>query len=302
MRTSNAIPRLQLLAAAALFSTGGAAIKAASLSGWQVASFRSGIAALTVLLLVPASRRMPDGRVLLVGASYAATMILFVVANKLTTSANTIFLQSTAPLYILLVGPWLLKERIRAQDLVFIAIVAIGLLPFIIGTDSASATAPDPARGNLYAALSGVAWAATLMGMRWLASAEGGESAFSTVVVGNAVAFLVCLPLALPVAATGPADWAVVIYLGVVQIGIAYLCLTAGVRHVAALEASMILLLEPALNPLWAWAVHGERPSRWALAGGATILLATLVKTWWNSREGDAAIATLVAEGGATEA
>src|SRR5687768_11870206 len=93
--------RFQLLAAAALFSTGGAAIKATTLTGWQVASFRSAVAALTVLLLVPAARRIRDRRVLLVGAGYAATMVLFVLANKLTTSANSIFLQSTAPLYIL---------------------------------------------------------------------------------------------------------------------------------------------------------------------------------------------------------
>lgn len=281
----NAVPRLQLLAAAALFSTGGAAIKATSLSGWQVASFRSGVAALTVLLLVPAARRLPDWRVLLVGAGYAATMVLFVVANKLTTAANTIFLQSTAPLYILLASPWLLREPIRRKDVVFMAVVGLGLLPFFLGTDTASATAPDPARGNVIAALSGVAWACTIMGMRWLgSSSEGGESAFATVVVGNALAFLACLPLALPVAGAGPADWMVVGYLGVFQIGLAYLCLTSGIRHVPALEASTILLVEPALNPLWAWGVHGERPSVLALAGGLTILLATIAKTWWDGR------------------
>ena len=281
----NAVPRLQLLAAAALFSTGGAAIKATSLSGWQVASFRSGIAALTVLLLVPAARRLPDWRVLLVGAGYAATMVLFVVANKLTTAANTIFLQSTAPLYILLASPWLLREPIRRKDVAFMGVVGLGLLPFFLGTDTASATAPDPARGNIIAALSGIAWACTLMGMRWLgSSSEGGGSAFRTVVMGNALAFLLCLPLALPVQAAAPMDWATILYLGVFQIGVAYLCLTSGIRHVPALEASTILLVEPALNPIWAWGVHGERPSTWALLGGVMILLATLVKTWWDGR------------------
>lgn len=282
----NTVPRLQLLAAAALFSTGGAAIKATSLSGWQVASFRSGVAALTVLLLVPAARRLPDWRILLVGVGYAATMILFVVANKLTTAANTIFLQSTAPLYILLLGPWLLRERIRPKDVLFMLVVGLGLLPFFLGTDAASATAPDPARGNVIAALSGVAWAATIVGMRWLGSStEGGSSAFVTVVVGNAIAFFVCLPLALPVGSAGSGDWFTIGYLGVFQIGLAYLCLTSGIRQVPALEASTLLLIEPALNPLWAWGFHGERPSTWALLGGATILLATLAKTWWDSRE-----------------
>jgi len=277
------LPRLQLLAAALLFSTGGAAIKATSLTGWQVASLRSGVAALTIALLVPASRRGWSPRVLLVSACYATTMICFVVANKLTTSANSIFLQSTAPFYIMLAGPWLLHERVRGRELLLMAVVAVGLLPFLLGTDAASATAPDPARGNLVALASGVAWAATVMGLRSLASApSGGGPAFATVLLGNLIACVACLGLALPVAATGR-DWAVIGYLGVFQIGVAYLCLTSAVRHVGALEASLILLAEPALNPLWAWLVHGERPSGWALLGGGVILSATLAKTWWDS-------------------
>ncbi|HET7603618.1 MAG TPA: EamA family transporter, partial [Gemmatimonadales bacterium] len=112
MLRSNAA-RLQLVLAAALFSTGGAAIKAASLTGYQVASFRSGIAALTLFLLLPQARRGYTWRSMAVGVTYAATLLLFVLANKLTTSANTIYLQSTAPLYILLLAPLLLKEPIR---------------------------------------------------------------------------------------------------------------------------------------------------------------------------------------------
>ena len=288
----NRVPRLQLLAAAALFSTGGAAIKAITLDGWQVAGFRSGIAALTVFLIVPAVRRRPgfrlwarDPRVLLVGAAYAATMVLFVLANKLTTAANSIFLQSTAPLYILLLGPWLLREPIRARDVLFIVVVGVALIPFFLSGGDASATAPDPARGNVIALASSVFWAFTVIGMRWLASSTpGGEAAFATVVAGNAMAFLVCLPFALPVRSSVPLDWVVIGYLGLFQIGLAYWCLTHGMRHVPALEASIILLLEPALNPIWAWLVHDERPSGWATLSGAFILGATLAKGWWDER------------------
>src|SRR3990172_9137079 len=99
--------QLQLLAAAVLFSTGGAAIKACTLSSWQIASFRSVIAAVALFLLLPDARRRWTWRAVAVGAAYAATLMLFVLGNKLTTAANTIFLQSTAPLYILLLGPWL---------------------------------------------------------------------------------------------------------------------------------------------------------------------------------------------------
>jgi drug/metabolite transporter (DMT)-like permease len=280
-----AVPRLQLLAAAALFSTGGAAIKATTLTGWQVASLRSAIAVPALLLMVPSARRGWSWRTLLVGVPYAATLILYVTATKLTTSANAIFLESTAPLYLLLLSPWLLRERIHASDLWFMAAVAVGLGLVVAGTDTPQATAPNPALGNLLGTLSGVAWALTMVGLRWLGgrSEEGGE-ALSTVVAGNAIAALVILPLALPIRGAGWADWLSLSYLGVVQVGLAYVCLTAGLRRVPALEASVLLLGDPALNPLWVWLAHGERPGRWGLAGGAVILLATAVRTWASAR------------------
>ncbi|HZF68506.1 MAG TPA: DMT family transporter [Gemmatirosa sp.] len=280
--------RLRLLAAALLFSTGGAAIKAATLTGWQVASFRSGVAALAVWLLVPAARRRWSWRVVVVALVYAATMVLFVVANKLTTAANTIFLQSTAPLWVLLAGPFLLGERVRRADLVAMAGVAAGMALFFVGQEAPQTTAPDPARGDLLAALSGVAWGGTVLGLRWVgrhASNVGGEQpALVTVVAGNVLACILCLPLALPVAELGAADVAVVTYLGVVQIGLAYLALATAMPHVPALEASTLLLVEPALNPVWAWLVHGERPRPLAWVGGAVIVGAAALKTWWDAR------------------
>ncbi|HEX8392045.1 MAG TPA: EamA family transporter [Longimicrobium sp.] len=277
--------RLQLLGAALLFSTGGAAIKSTTLSSWQVAGFRSIIAALAIVLLVPAARRGWTWHVVPVGISYASTLILFVTANKLTTSANAIFLQSTAPLYMLALGPLLLRERVRGRDLAFMTPVALGMALFFVGAEAPAATAPDPARGNLLALLSGLTWALTLVGLRWMGNRAGGDgSAVPTVVAGNLIAFLACLPMALPVAHSTPGDWAAVGYLGVFQIGAAYLLLTAGIRHVPALEASVLLLLEPALNPVWAWLTQGETPGAWALAAGALILGATLLRTWSDAR------------------
>src|ERR1700690_1221397 len=120
-------PRLRIALAALLFSTGGAAIKAADFTPWQIASFRSGIAAIALLVAVPGARRGFGWRPALVGVAYAATLVLFVLANRLTTSANTIYLQSTAPLYVLLFAPLLLKEPIRRRDLPVIAAVLGGL-------------------------------------------------------------------------------------------------------------------------------------------------------------------------------
>lgn len=281
------LARLQVLAAALLFSGGGAGIKACALSSYQVASFRSGVAALAVWILVREARTPPGPRALLVGSAYAATLVLFVLANKLTTAANTIFLQSTAPLYIVLLGPWLLGERIRKGDLGLLALALAGLAMFFVGIEPPRSTAPDPARGNLLALLAGATWALTLMGLRWMSRGGrgGASSPAAAVLAGNVIAFLAVLPPALPVSPARPADWAIIAGLGLLQIGLAYRFLTAAFRHVPALEASLLLLLEPVLNPVWAWIVQGERPQPWSLLGGLLILTAATSKTALDLRD-----------------
>src|SRR5580704_15573351 len=192
--------RLLLIAAALLFSTGGAAIKASSLTSWQIAGFRSGIAAAVLLACFPGARRGWTWRVLLTGVAYAATLILFVAANKLTTSANAIFLQSTAPVYLLLLGPIVLHEAIQRVHVIAISAVALGVLLLLLGSEQAVATAPDPMRGNLYAALGGAAWALTITGLRRIGKdALTSDAAIVPVIAGNLVAFVACLPAAVPV-------------------------------------------------------------------------------------------------------
>jgi drug/metabolite transporter (DMT)-like permease len=282
--------RLQLIGAALLFSTGGAAIKAAAFTGWQIASFRSGFAGLALLVFGAAFRRdMPRapgqlGKPLLIGCAYAACLTLFVLANRLTTAANTIYLQSTAPLYVLILAPWLLKERVRRQDIGFMLVVALGLMLFFVGVDQPLASAPEPERGNLLAVISGFFWALTVCGLRWLTAHPGCGSAMGAVTLGNFVAFLVTLPFALPLGSHSLADWSILLYLGLFQIALAYVLVTQAIAHVPALEASMILLIEPALNPLWAWLVQGEVPGIWAIVGGAMILGATTAKSWAERR------------------
>ncbi|MBM3814773.1 MAG: EamA/RhaT family transporter [Acidimicrobiia bacterium] len=272
------ICRLQLVAAAVLFSTGGAAIKATQFTGWQVAGFRSGIAAAALLLLLPESRRRWSPRVGLIGLSYAATLVLFVLANKLTTAANAIFLQSTAPLYLVIFAPWLLKERIHLKDWITLAAVGAGLTLFFTAAEAPAVTAPDPLAGNFLGAGTGLTWAITLTGLRWMASSSGKDAGLATVAAGNLTAFLICLPMTLPLQDSSLADWATVGYLGVFQIGLAYVLLTRGVRGVPALEVSLLLMIEPALNPVWAWFLHAEAPSASAMLGGALILGATVLR------------------------
>jgi drug/metabolite transporter (DMT)-like permease len=289
------LPRLQILAAALLFSTAGAAIKALSLTSWQVASFRSGIAAIVVLALLPGARAGLTTRASWVGASFAGTMILFVTATRMTTAANAIFLQATAPLYVLVLAPWLLGEPIRRRDVLFMGMLAVGLSLFFVGVEAPTATAPNPLRGNILAASSGVCWAFTVIGIRWLGhpcraapgatleapgSGPSQESVSAAVVLGNLFAFLACLPWALPVADATSSDWLILAYLGTFQVGLAYVSLTRGMAQVSAFETSLLLLMENALNPVWVWLLHGEIPGTLSIAGGAIILVGTAVKAW----------------------
>lgn len=277
------LARVEVLMAAILFSTGGAAVKAIGLSGWQVASFRAFVAAITLLLLVPDARRM-SRRALMVGVVQAATFVTFVLANKLTTAASAVFLQASAPLWLILLGPWLLGERPRRGDAAFLAVIVGGLVLLILGTPRPSATAPNTVLGNIVGAVSGLLWALTIAGLRWASRPGPAGSRFTAVSAtmwGNVLACVLCLPMAIPVGAARPTDWLLIVYLGVVQVGLAYVFLTRGLGRVPAIEASLLLLLEPALSPFWAWLVHGESPGLVAVTGGALILTAT---TWRSIR------------------
>ena len=271
-------PRIRIALAALLFSTGGAAIKAADFSAWQIASLRSGVAAITLFLLVPSARRGFGWKPALVGVAYAATLILFVLANRLTTSANTIYLQSTAPLYVLLLAPLLLKERIRPSDIPIIFAVLGGLALVLLGANPPSSTAPDPARGNVLAAVSGLSYALLLCGLRWLGRDGDADRGVSAVLLGNAIACVVALPMALPLGSHPATALGIILYLGIFQIAGAYLLVTSALRHVPAIEASLMLLVETAFNPFWAWLLLGEVPAALALVGGGLIIGATILQ------------------------
>lgn len=268
------------MATALLFSTGSTVVKATAFSAWQVGSLRCGVAVLTLGLLMPSARRGWSGRTWLVGCAYASTMVLYVLSNKLTTAANAIFLQATAPLYVLALSRVLLGERIRGRDLAFMAALAAGIGAVFLGVEEPSRSAAHPALGNLLGAVTGLAWGLTILGLRWLESTPEADAseARRAVLAGNLIAFLALLPLALPAAGTA-LDWAAVLYLGAVQIGLAYWLMTAALRRVPAFEASLLLLIEPVFSPLWAWLVHYEVPAGWSLLGCAVILLATLART-----------------------
>jgi drug/metabolite transporter (DMT)-like permease len=261
--------RLLLLAAAVLWSTAGAAIKSCGLDALQIAGGRSLVAAAFIFLAVRDARARPDRRVLLVSVAYAATVVFFVVATKLTTAANAIFIQDTAPLWVLLLSPWLLGERPTRGELLAVPIFGLGLGLFFLDELTAGQT-----RGNLVALLSGVAFGLSIIGLRVLR--ERGPVAL---VWGNLLAAAVTLPFWPLGPAATPRDLAIVLFLGVFQLGLAYLCFSRGVTGTPAIEASLIVLVEPVLNPIWTFIVAGERMGPWAAAGAVVVLLATAWRT-----------------------
>jgi drug/metabolite transporter (DMT)-like permease len=271
--------RLQVLIAAVLFSTAGMVVKATTLTSWQVAGFRSAVAAV-FLLLVARIHLRPTWRTLGVGLIIAVTFISFIVANKLTTSAHAVFLQAAAPLYLVLLGPWLLDERMHTSDVPFLLVVGLGLVLLFTGSVAPSTTAPNPLLGNVIATASGVTWALVLVGVRRISREDGLRGAMTATFYGNVLAFLLCAPLAFPVVGARPVDWLVIGYLGCFQPALSYVLLTRGIGKLPALEASLLLLLEPALNPLWTFLVHGETPGLVGSLGGGLVLVATTARAW----------------------
>lgn len=276
-------PRSKIIAAAVLFSTGGAAIKFCGFGAWQLAAFRATLALTTILIVLPESRRGWTWRTVVVGIAYAATTLLYVQANKHTTAASAIFLQATSPLFILLLAPVLLGEHASRRDLWQMAVMGVGFALFFLGRDQASSTAPNPALGNVLASICAVTWAFTVIGYRWLAAR--GSSVAAAAVSGNLTAALVSFAMAQPLVAGRPVDWGVVLFLGVCQLGIPYLFIARAVPQLRAIEVSLFLLIEPVLNPIWAWLVHGETPGAATLAGGAVILGATVFRAALDARQ-----------------
>lgn len=264
--------RLYVFLAALLFSTGGAAIKSLNLSGWQVGGARAGIAAVAILAVIPAARRLFDWRIALAGAAYAVMGISFVTANKYTPAVNAIFLQDTAPVYMMFLAPWLLNEPVSRRDWWSLVLMAVGTALFFAGDTAGSRTASDPVKGNLIAMVSAVGWALSIAALRWMEKSGIEGAGMATVAMGNLLAFVLTLPLALPWPVPAPGEIAVLLYLGLIQIGFGYWLFTRGVRGTTGVEASLIMMCEPVFSPLWAFLVHGERPGGWALAGGAFIL------------------------------
>jgi drug/metabolite transporter, DME family len=281
------IPRIFfVLGAVLLWSTGGLFIKMASLDAFAINGGRSLFAALTVALFTYKKGLKVNGFTLLTSLIYAGILTSFVYATKTTTAANAIFLQYTAPIYILMLSPLLLKERFRPADLLTVGLCLAGMGLFFLETPNAeNSLAANIFIGNLVALGSGLLFGLYFVLLRHPRSLANKNPAIS-VFYGNLFVVLLMLPFMIknpPHPTT--TDILIIIYLGIFQIGIAYLIFTYGIAGgVRSFDASIIGFIEPLLNPVWVFLVVHERPNQWAILGGAVIILTVALHTILNNR------------------
>lgn len=270
---------LLLAATALLWSSGGLAIKLVTLSPMAVTGGRSLLAALVLLALFRGRLDFrPTGPRVGAALGYAGLLVTNVAATRLTTAANAILLAYTAPVYVALAAPVFLGERTRRADWIFIAATLGGMILFFLDNLSASGF-----WGNGLAVGTGLSYAVFTLCMR--AGREG--SPVSAVIAGHLVTALVGLPFLLGDLPATAGDWLGLAYLGVVQQGLSLALYVWCIRRLRALEAILLMTLEPILNPVWVALGYGELPGPWALAGGLVVVGAVTLRGLAGSRPGE---------------
>jgi len=261
---------LAVFLTAILWSSGGLFIKLISLNAMQLSFFRCLIAAIVFALLFRKKLLVVNGFTFINAAFYAIVLSTFVIATKTTTAANAIFLQSTAPIYVLIFEPIINKTKQERINVITIAVCFIGMIFFFLGEIS-----PGHLEGNLVALLSGIMFAAFFLGMR----KNGNEFQQSSIFYGNILVSIICIPFLFDMKPLSFDDIWMVTFLGVFQIAFAYALFSYGLKRILAVEASIISMFEPVLNPVWVLIGYGEIPSFFAAIGGGIIIIAVFVKT-----------------------
>lgn len=279
-KSATVSPLLLVLGAAVLWSTGGLFIKATELSAFELSFGRSLLAAIVIVIVTRREGFGINRITALTSILYAALLILFVLATKLTTAANAIFLQYTAPIYVLILEPIFYKEKFRMRDLVTVLACIAGMSLFFVGK-----LRPEDVSGNLFALASGVCFALFFLLLRHSKARDVNRA--SSTIYGNLIVAVICAPAFFSAARRGISalDVASIAYLGIVQIGFAYLLFTlAMARGVRSLDAGIVGYIEPVLNPIWVFLFIGERPAGWAIIGGAIIVASVMAHMLTNAK------------------
>jgi drug/metabolite transporter, DME family len=261
---------LAVVLTALLWSSGGLLIKLISLNSMQLSFFRCLIAAIVFALIFRKKVLKVNKLAILNAVFYATVLTLFVIATKTTTAANAIFLQSTAPIYVLIFEPIINKTRWEPINIITIAVCFVGMILFFLGELS-----PGHLEGNIVALLAGIAFAAFFLGMR----KNDKEYQQSAIFYGNIIVAAICIPFIIELETISLSDLWMVSFLGVFQIAAAYAIFTYGIKRILAVEASIISMLEPVLNPVWVLLGYGEVPTTFAIIGGLIIISAISLRT-----------------------
>jgi drug/metabolite transporter (DMT)-like permease len=257
-----------LIVTAILWSSGGLLIKWISWNPMAIAGVRSAIA--TLVLLVALRRPRLTWSFAQIGGAiaYAVTVILFVVANKLTTAANVILLQYTSPIYVALLGAWFLGERAAQLDWITIFAVIGGMVLFFFD---------DLTLGDLWGNLCAISSGVTFAGFVLLMRKQKNDSPLESVFLGNILTALVGFPFMFQTMPSA-SSWIGLVLAGVLQLGLSHVLYARAIKHVSALEAILIPVIEPILNPVWVFLVMGETPGLYALLGGFIVLTSVTIR------------------------
>ncbi|MEE9144125.1 MAG: EamA family transporter, partial [Candidatus Binatia bacterium] len=257
--------RLQILLAAVLWSLAGVFIKSLDLPPMVITFYRSFFAALFFFFFCKRSAWEGLGVPLLVSvASYTAAISFFVWANKLTTAANAIVLQYTAPIFVYLFLRLLFGESITRANLLTLFSGMVGVVIIF-----ATSKAEQDLQGVTVAVFSGFLFSIYMVNLRFLK----GFNPLVLTFVNNLICSLVLIPLVASQLILSLDQYLVLAVMGVVQLGIPYFLFSKGLESISLQEASLIVLIEPVLNPVWVAFVVGEVPSVPTLIGGGIIIL-----------------------------
>ena len=253
-----------------LWSTGGLLIKLISLTAMQLAFFRCFIAAITFGSLFRKKILLVNKLTFINSVFYAAILITFVIATKKTTAANAIFLQSTAPIYVLIFEPIFNKTKYERINVITVAVCMVGMLLFFVGKIE-----PGHLEGNIIALISGLAFASFFLGMK----KNDPKFQNSSIFYGNVLVAIISIPFLFSLETLKTDDFLMVTFLGVFQIAFAYAFFSAGLKRIFAVEASIISMIEPVLNPVWVFIGYDEIPSVTGIIGGIIILTSITVRS-----------------------
>jgi drug/metabolite transporter (DMT)-like permease len=259
-----------LVFTALLWSTGGLLIRMVSWNPLAIAGARSLIAAVLMLVIIRRPKTRLNFNLVMCSFTYACTVILFVTANKLTTSANAILLQYTAPVFVAILGIKLLKEKTRCSDWLAIGFVMGGMVLFFLDDLQTGGIL-----GNGIAILSGVSFALFIIFLRRQKDEAPMESCFW----GNVLTAVIGLPFIIREGMPDRSGMIGIVLLGVFQLGLSYILYSWAIKHVTALEAILIPVIEPIFNPIFVLIAFGELPGRYAVIGGMVIITAIVARS-----------------------